>query len=156
MTGCRLSPLAIPASTLAGIEQGLTRPSSTGTHAGVQGSRPCVQKRPIRASLLPNIQALYPAYIDRYYASAPPGPRPRQPAAEAPGAPLKHCESWARLEAACAQDALFKRFVSPSFHVRAFAPTAILFNVRGAARCILWGPAALSTTPNNLLGGRCG
>ncbi|GBF88230.1 hypothetical protein Rsub_00942 [Raphidocelis subcapitata] len=80
--------------------------------------------------------ALYPAYVDRYYTSPPPQ-TPARPAAQ-PGAPPPpprpappppRLPSWAQLEAARAGDALFSRFASPSFHVRAFAATAMLFNV---------------------------
>jgi hypothetical protein len=67
-------------------------------------------------------QALYPAYLDRYFCTAPPQPDAATDAKDA-------LPSWAALEAACAADPRCERFVSPSLHVRAFSPTAILFNV---------------------------
>ncbi len=59
-------------------------------------------------------QVLHPAYLDRFYCSAPPG---------SPGS------SWAQLEARAAATPGFQRFTSPSLHVRAFSATAILFYV---------------------------
>lgn len=81
-------------------------------------------------------QALYPAYIDRYYASHPPVAEPQSTTNASKGAVQQEQEqqqqlgSWAQLEAACGANALFQRFTSPSMHVRAFSSTAILFNVR--------------------------
>lgn len=96
-------------------------------------------------------QALYPAYLDRYYSSPPPCPaNPPAPAAGAASSnPAPGLPAWAVLEAACAADPLFERFVSPSLHVRAFSPTAILFNVRGwglqsiACFCVCGGPTTV-------------
>jgi hypothetical protein len=90
----------------------------------------------------PACQALYPAYIDRYYASPPPpapGKSGQSGQAGQSGAPAR-LPSWAQLEAACTGDPLFSRFASPSFHVRAFAGTAILFNVSGRPARGVRGP----------------
>jgi hypothetical protein len=69
-------------------------------------------------------QELYPAYLERYYNSAP----PHRPGSTPPGANI----SWRALEARAAATPGFTRFVSPSLHVRVFSATAILFWVRGA------------------------
>jgi len=75
-------------------------------------------------------QALYPAYIDRYFCTPPPRPPSSAAPTPTPKPPSPPpLPSWAQLEAACAADPLFQRFVSPSMHIRAFSPTAILFNV---------------------------
>lgn len=59
-------------------------------------------------------------YLNRYYASPPPG-----------GA-----SSWAELEAAASALPGFVRFTSPSLDVRVFGACSILFNVRACCAVV--------------------
>ncbi|KAF6260164.1 hypothetical protein COO60DRAFT_1700492 [Scenedesmus sp. NREL 46B-D3] len=65
---------------------------------------------------------LYPAYLERYYNSAPPGSNTSAGSS-----------SWLQLEDRAAATPSFTRFVSSSLHVRVFSASAILFWVNGTA-----------------------